>query len=487
MRGSRRAEASQRTISVKQAYLELTALELKISEQIGIPLVEPQLLVSKAIFKACLFGGNFEIPLLWCRRFGKTEMLITTAITLGVYWIWRRCENFLIGLSNPARNEQSIMVTKLRLQERLATLGPWLELNYGITKILGDGRKTPDYILRSTAGAECQIRAISADPSAHQKGAGFHLQLLEQVEEMDETTMKTVLFPMATGMELQSCQVLAGTPSMEILNGYYRDRTRLLKYPYLVDYRTATHFRPSYGAWVEMEKERLGEDSEEFRTQYGCEWIALRNKLIEREALLLLAKKHEPNPENLRFTGTDVAKLVDRTICTLYERSGAELIIIDWLELEGTDYEEQADDIVEFTEHNNVAVNCVDVRGPGLVLADMLRKRGSTEIQEFMETPKSNNEMYTIYERELRHRRLRYIAHVEGEPEERTRCRKRFIEEHVDAERHFKNNLLKVEAPNKKGVHDDYVASGALGVFAAIGPKEHRRDVDVGTAARREI
>jgi hypothetical protein len=439
-----------------------------VQDQVGVRLVEPQLLVSTAIIRGALIGGMQEIPMLWCRRFGKTEMLIQTAITLGLYWIHRRCEKFLIGLVNPARNEQSIMVTKLRLQERLTSLEPWMLLTLGVDKILGDGRKTPDYILHDSSGAECQIRAISADPSSHEKGAGFHLMLLEQVEEMDETVMKTIIFPMAAGQELSSTQILAGTPSLQVLNDYYRKRTQNLRYPFLIDERTASHYRPSYASWVASEKERLLEDSEEFRTQYRCEWIQLRNKLIDRESLLRLARDYTPDPQNVRFAGTDVAKLVDRTVCTMYERNGAELIIIDWLELEGTDYEEQANQIKIFTEAYKASVNVIDLRGPGLVLADMLMARCSVTTRGIQATPQSNNEIGTIYDRALRHKRVRYVAHVKGEPPERTRSRNRFIEEHQDVERHFTNNLLKLEAPKKRKAHDDYMASSALAVYGAI-------------------
>lgn len=439
-----------------------------VEGQVDRPLVEPQLLVSTEIARCALAGGNHELDMLWCRRFGKTEMLVQTGITLGLYWIHRLSANFLIGLVNPARNEQGIMVTKMRLQERLTQLEPWMNLTLGVHKILGDGRKTPDYILRDSSGAECQIRAISADASAHEKGAGFNLMFLEQVEEMDEQVMKTIIFPMATGEELESTQVLAGTPSLEVENHYFHDKSRELRYPFLVDDKTAGHFRPSYATWVAMEKERLGEDSDEYRTQYGCQWIQVRNRLIGKEALALLAKKWTPNPENARYAGTDVAKLVDRTICTMYERSGAEMIIIDWLELEGTDYEDQADKIVTFTDAYNARVNMVDLRGPGIVLADMLRRRGKTKTEGFQGTPQSNNELYTIYEREIRHQRVRYIAYSDGEPATRTRSRNRFIEEHLDVERHFVGNLLKLEAPNKKGFHDDYVSSGALGVYGAV-------------------
>ena len=483
MRDSQGQKDSVRQISVKQALYEAVAVRRILEAQLELELVEPQRWVSTEIMKAAIMGGNAEIDMLWCRRFGKTEMLVDTALALGIYFAHRCCENFLIGIVNPARNEQSIMVTRLRLQERITKLEPWLELTCGMTKILGDGRKTPDLILRDSLGSECQIRAISADPSAHEKGAGFNLMLFEQVEEMDETTMKTVLFPMAAGEELQCVQVLAGTPSLEVLNDYFRDATRGLKYPFLVDHKTAGQFRPSYRAWVEIEKKRLLEDSDEFRTQYGCEWIQLRNKLIEREQLILLEKAYTPNEANTRYSGTDCAKQVDRTVCTVLERSGAELIIIDWLELEGTNYEDQADLIAAFLKQYKPVVNLVDATATQDMIVDMLtsRCRGICSTEGFKFTAESADQLWKIYEREIHQGRLRYISAPKRgqprEPEARTRSRNRFIEEHLDVDRETKANKLRLAAPDRRGAHDDYVASGALGVYAACKPRDMSRAV----------
>lgn len=401
-------------IPAKKALLEVIAIRRMLGSHLNLPLVEPQLLVSTKICEAVIAGGSREVPLLWCRRFGKTEMLVQTAITLGIYWIHRLHQNFSVGLVNPTRNEQSIMVTKQRLQEHLAKLEPWL-MTLGVTKVLGDGRKTPEYILRDSSGAEFQIRAISANPSAHEKGAGFQLMLLEQVEEMDEETMKTIIFPMAAGKDLASTQILAGTPSLQVLNDYFRERTQQLRYPFIVDCKTAGKFRPSYQALVDAEQRRLGEESDEFRTQYGCEWIQLRNKLIEREQLLLLQKDYTPDPTKERFAGTDTAKQVDSTVCTVLERAGEHLIIIAWLELEDVDYEEQADRIAASLKKWDVTLNIVDATGTQDMMVDMLtaRCRRFLETEGFKFTAESNDTLYKQYERELRRSRLWFAANAD--------------------------------------------------------------------------
>lgn len=459
------------------ALAQLIALRMELEEiyrtsRLKVSLADYQLKLSSKIFKACLAGGNNEIPLLWARRSGKTEMLVQTAIVLGIYWIKVLHQGYSIGLINPARDEQGVAVTRDRIKDRLEVIDAWLKAN-NISEFLDKGRKTEDYVLRDDdSGAECRIRCISAHGTAHVKGAGFNLSILEQVEEMDEVKMKTEIFEMATGAEMESTRILAGTCSLEVTNQYYYDHTENLEYPEFVDWKTAGKYRPSYGLWAQEEGARIRFDSDAFRTQFGCEWITPRTRLINRDELIALAIPYVPNVENKRYAGTDVAKDVDSTVVTVLERTGANLTIIDWLELQGVDYEDQADKIVAFTASYNVVMNTVDTRGPGNVLIDMLRRRGATPVQGIQETPQLNNTLYVEYEREITQKRLRYIAASDKEPAERTRCRDRFFEQHTDVRRIVKNNLVSLKAPERTDAHDDYCSSAALAVYGTTHPRE---------------
>ena len=432
-----------------------------------ITLTDYQQRASTKIFRACLAGGNNEIPLLWARRTGKTEMLVQTSIVLGIFWTKSLRQAYSVGFINPARDEQGVAVTRERLKDRLEVIDPWLKA-LGLRKFLDKGRKTDDYVLQDAeSGAECRYRCLSAHGSAHVKGAGFNLSILEQAEEMDEVKMTSEIFQMATGAEMEQTRVLAGTCSLTVTNRYYYDATQGLQYPDLVDWQTAAKYRPSYGHYVRKEGERILFDSDSFRTQYNCEWITPRTSLIERNELLALSASYTALDRNLRFAGTDIAKDVDSTVVTVVERNGENLIVVDWLELEGVDYEDQANKIAAFTDQWHVALNTIGTQGPGNVVADMLEKRGSARILRLKETPQSNNTMYVEYERELKQHRFMYVGHVEGESAERTRCRRRFIEQHTDVRRVITNNLLSLKAPPRTGTHDDYCASAALALYGA--------------------
>jgi len=390
-------------------------------------------------------------------------------MTVGIYYVKDLQEDIDIGFINPAKTEQGIMVTRDRLRNQCLNVRGYLEVGLKVQTVLDEGRKTADFIFIGPEGYEARIRAISADKHANQKGAGFQLSFFEQVEDMDEDVMKTILFPMAAGQVLQSCRVLAGTPSLEVKNNYFYEITRNLRYPQFVDDKFAAYWRPDYGDWVAKERERLGEDSDVYKTQYRCVWVVARNRLVDRDKILSLGlKDYTPEPTRERFAGTDVAKDVDSTVCTVIEQEGADHHILAWYEAENTDYETQYDELKAFLQEWAVQANMVDATGLGDPVVDSLTKRcrGVCHTIPFEFTSDSHDKLWKTYEPELRHDRLHYPKTIEDDGQKR--CRNRFIEQHLIAERKVMGNKIKVEKPARKGSHIDYVISSALAVYCSI-------------------
>jgi len=284
--------------------------------------------------------------------------------------------------------------------------------------------------------------------------------------------MKTIIFPMAAGATLKCTTVLAGTPSLSIENDHFYKKTRDSKYPFLIDGETAAKQRPAYNRLLTAAKEQLGEESEEFQTQYACRWVQLRNRLVDRETFEKLAEDYTPDPARYRVAGIDVAKDIDRTVVTIAEvepgkdnKEAKQIHILDWLELESLDYEDQAEEIIQCLDYWKVKAVVIDKNGPGNVVIDMIRKRHPLRIIPYNFTPKDCDKLYTDYKREIDQLRLHYPkTPTEGQ----TRTLKHFIEEHLDAVREVKNNRINVHAPNRRDTHDDYVASAALAVHGIL-------------------
>jgi hypothetical protein len=446
----------------------MVSLRGDLEQRLPYPMADYQRQCSTIILESVAKGGNIEIPILMARRSGKTDMTALTAMTVGVYYCRFLREDIDIGFINPTKTEQGIMVTRDRLRRRCLDVKGYLEIGLDVETVLDEGRKTADFIFIGPDHYEARIRAISADAHANEKGAGFQLSFFEQVEDMDEDVMKSILFPMAAGQVLQSCRVLAGTPSLEVKNNYFYDRTRTLRYPQFVDDKFAAHWRPDYGGWVAKERDRLGEDSDVYKTQYRCIWVVARNRLADRDKMLSLAKDYTLEPTRDRIAGTDVAKDVDSTVCTVIEREGADHHILAWYEAENIDYETQADELKMFLQDYQVTANMVDATGVGDPVVDMLslRCRGVCETIPFKFTTESHDSVWKVYEPELRHDRLHYPKTIQDDGQKR--CRDRFIEQHLIAERKVMGNRIKVEKPPRKGSHIDYVISSALAVYCSV-------------------
>lgn len=317
------------------------------------------------------------------------------------------------------------------------------------------------------------MRAISASPTAHPKGAGFKLLFLEQVEEIDEETMKSIIFPMAEGQELEQTLVLAGNPSIEVVNNYYREKTLTLEYPYFMDWKTCCQYRPGYKQFALMKMKQLGEESDEFRTQLGCEWIIERSKPFAN-IIGRMPTTYEPDPANLRVAGVDNAKDVDFTVLTVMERAGARKIILDWLELQGIDYQEQAELEAAFLKPYHLKgpmISDATAQQDAIVEDQKIACRGICRVEGLKLTVDINDLIYKTYQREAQHGRLFYLQDPPATvPESRRkdwyRCRDHFIEQHQDVERKVTVNKVKLLAPDRKGAHDDYVASAALALYA---------------------
>ena len=458
----------------QRAYHECLSLRDLLVKNAGVELTPYQLGLTALIFHEVLSGGPREISFQWARQTGKTEALVHATITLSTYFIRWLQRYYNVAFIAPAREEQSIVVTRERLQKYVSRLKPWLKPVLGIDILLGEGRRTADYIFRSSSGYEAPIRCVSANPKAFVKGKTEDLMIFEQIEEMDPEKMINDIFPFGAGSEWGCTRILAGSAAPVIRNWYYYQTIEPFFStdsgpPRFVDDRLAEIYRPGYGRYVADMRRRIGEDSDAYLTQFRNVWVLPRNKLIDRPTLMEL--QYPPgmvfSPNNLRCAGMDIGKRSDRTVLTAAERQGFQSYILPggWLEFKGTDYELQADEAAPFCRNLGIDVLEIDITGPGDPVGDMMKRRlaGICTVVGIRLTQQENDRIYKQYEMELLGKRIHY-------PPDQTPFKQRFVDEHLDVERVYNNNMLKLEAPSRAGAHDDYVISSALMVDALLGP-----------------
>jgi len=249
----------------------------------------------------------------------------------------------------------------------------------------------------------------------------------------------------------------------------------------MVPWSEAAKRSTAYRRYVKKERERLGEDSIEFRTQYKLEWVGASLKFIAWEDLVMLEEDYTWVKERLRFFGIDVAIAGDSTVVTVIEINPTplEIHIIAWLELEGLDFEVQFPKIIAFLKrYKPLRYGLIDTVGLGRPLYDMLRKRFWEEelvdsktgrvkrvawarIEDLYASVKENDKAAKAMDREFQHDRVKYPKHTRYKRE-----KGKFIDQILDLERKYSGHILKLEHPKIKGRHDDYCISLMLAIYA---------------------
>lgn len=255
------------------------------------------------------------------------------------------------------------------------------------------------------------------------------------------------------------------------------------------DWKVASKYNPKYLKYVESEKRRLGEQSDEFQMSYCLKWI------ISRSMFINLAEFELKNTEDLlertsydkstnHVAGIDVGGKSDSTVITIEEvnwnmpvimesrtndETGEEETYIaydtylkDWLEIRNVpDYEEQYPMIVDYLQNFKISRAVVDATREAS-LAHRLRANLPFEVVPFIFTPKSKSEMYKHLMREINSGRAR-VCH--GEATVQTEEYKRFLQQLGDLQQGYSGSYLVVHHPDEAGAHDDFPDSWALAVW----------------------
>ena len=260
------------------------------------------------------------------------------------------------------------------------------------------------------------------------------------------------------------------------------------------DYTVASKYNPSYAKYVEKEKRRLGENSDEFRMAYKLEWV------IERGMFVDITKFEENNVEPLlersfydknatHVVGIDLGGKGDDTVVTVVEvcwnvpailestinpETNEEEVyqayncyIKDWFRISNEpDYEVQYALIVDYLSHFNISkVLCDATREAGL--SHRLRANMPFEVIPYIFTTKSKSELYKHLDREITSGRARVPG---GKQTIESPEYKDFLTQLGDLQKGYSGVNLVVSHPDEKGAHDDFPDSWALAVFGCSEP-----------------
>lgn len=459
---------------------------------------------SKRVIRSVLLNDGAEITALFSRQSGKSE---TIAITVGGMMIILPIlanmpmfaddprlmmfkDGLWVGIFAPSQRQAQITYGRLkaRLQSKTAIA------------VLED----PEFRLQfSTSNGQTVAltngsfaTAISASDGSNIEGESFKLIICEECQDISNFKIRKSIHPMGAAYNASIIKIGTATTFKgdfyEAIQRNKREqesRASHIKNHFEYDYEVASKYNPKYAKYVEGEKRRLGENSDEFRMSYKLEWI------IERGMFVDIIKFEENNGETslervvsdrqaTHVAGIDIGGKNDSTVVTMCEvdwnmpvimetrqdeETGEEVTYMayntylkDWLCISNEpDYEEQYPLIVDYLSMFWVVrVVCDATREASI--SHRLRANLRCEVIPYVFSQKSKSDLYKHLEKEISAGRARVCS---GEKTRATKEYNDFLEQLGSLQKGYSGTNLVVAHPDERGAHDDYPDSWALAVW----------------------
>ena len=504
------------------------------------------------IVYSLLAEDSEEITGLFSRQSGKTEtvavivcgcIVMLPVLAAALPWESRisKFRNGLwCGIYAPTFEQASIMWKRMKLrmyskEAKVTLLDP--DINIDLTRV------TENMALPNGSFVDCG----TASPQSQIEGKTYHLILLEETQDITSSKIRGSIHPMAAATAGSIVKI--GTPSprksdfydscrrnkrRDVDVGRIRQRLRL---HYEFDYTVAQQYNSKYQKYVTKERDRLGEDSDEFRMKYRLHWILERGMFVNsdlfdecgikstkqnlwveaRRSRRALKKGGRParttfnrSPSTVRVdadtpgqvAAIDIGKS-NSTVITVGkvfwdgpqgfgDDQRYPIHIQNWLELQGDDHEAQHEQIMSFLKNYRLQTVMVDATGKG----DPVYSRLAAELDKygilvlpFLFSAQSKDIGYKILLQELQNRRITYPAGPNATKQGKWQ---RFYNQMVDLEKRWQGNRMVVsKSLDDHTARDDFPDS--LMMLCYLVNAEADQEVEVapnpliGRAAKWEI
>ena len=449
---------------------------------VGHPLHPYQEDFGRRIIESVLIGDAEEITALFSRQSGKSETVACVVATLMVLLprlaklypelLGKFKSGFRVGMFAPVESQAETLysrtVTRLTNPTALEILAdPEVD-----DRVVGKSRE----ILLEKCGSVLQM--ATANPRAKIESKSYHLIIIDEAQDADDYVVKKSIHPM--GSYYAATVVKTGTPTThkgDFYQAIQRNKRRQTKRGarvnhFQADWKQCAKYNPDYAKSVRKEMLRMGEDSDEFRMSFALHWLLERGMFTTEAALDELGDKSMEIQRAWHASpvvvGIDPARRLDSTVVTVVwvdwdrpdEFGYFDHRILNWLEIQGDDWESQYAQIVNFLAAYNVLAVGVDAQGVGDAVAQrlaiLLPNAGVTLLSS--NTPDQSKRwkhLTALMQRKM----IGWPAHAKTR---RLRTWRRFQQQMLDAEKHFQGQHILVAAPKEAEAHDDYVDSLAL-------------------------
>jgi hypothetical protein len=319
------------------------------------------------------------------------------------------------------------------------------------------------------------ITMMTANPRAKIESKSFHLIVIDECQEADDFVVSKSISPMLA--YYAGTMVKTGTPTTS-KNNFYRSiqlnrRRQTTKgnrqNHFQWDWKDVAKFNANYEKFIRKEMLRIGEESDEFQMSYNCKWLLERGMFITSSTMDELGDTSQELVKVWHKTpvvvGIDPARKTDSTVVTVVwvdwdrpdEFGYFDHRVLNWLEMQGDDWEEQYYQIVNFLSNYDVLAVGVDANGVGDAVAQRLKLLlPRAEVMPLTSSPSEQSKRWKHLQALVQRKMIAWPAHAKTR---RLRTWKRFYQQMVDAEVQYKGPNFLVAAPDESYAHDDFVDS----------------------------
>jgi hypothetical protein len=357
----------------------------------------------------------------------------------------------------------------------LKSITPMLAFYNGSTVLIGTPTISIGFFYASIERNKTDYEAGKQPELVHE----VEKKIFEKKKELNEATDKAD----KEEIELEIEELM-----MELKDAKRKGRRNHFEY----DYKTVIKYNKHYAKHIEAQKRRLGVDSDEFKMSYCLQWMLQRGMFVDRDKFGELKLENEgtliSERSRLYVAGIDLGKTNDSTVVTIGEPDWENPIIVEesedpnipdfvvydvvikgWLEIQGDNWDEQYDMILEYLDGFRLERVAIDGTGVGSPMCDRLipalTQRGVEAFPFVFSTP-AKSDLFKHYDSQIKSGRLHYPA---DEYTQETLEYQHFIEQHEKLEKTYSGQHMVCAAPKVRGAHDDYPCSAALMMWAAKG------------------
>lgn len=446
------------------------------------PYQEP---LARRIIESVLINDGEEVTALASRQSGKTETVAAVVSTLMILLprlariypdlLGKFTAGIWVGMFAPVQSQAETLfgrtVSRLTSERALEVLGD-PEIDDLADKTPGVTRN----IRLKKSGSSLMM--MTANPRAKIESKSFHLIIIDECQEADDFVVAKSISPM--GAYYNATIVKTGTPTTS-KNNFYKaiqlnkrrqTTSRARQNHFQWDWRDVAKCNPNYEKFIKKEMLRIGEDSDEFQMSYNCKWLLERGMFVTTNVMDELGDTSQEVVKSWHrspvIAGVDPARKMDSTVVTVVwvdwdrpdEFGYYDHRVLNWLEIQGDDWEEQYFQIVNFLNQYDVAAVGVDSNGVGDAVAQRLKiLLPRAEVHAITSSATEQSKRWKHLQALIQRRMLSWPAHAKTR---RLRMWKRFYQQMVDAEVKYKGPNFTVAAPDEAHAHDDFVDSLAI-------------------------